>query len=74
MQLEEQQTIDPPAEIDTEEIGQWIATDDSSPVSNKDIITEVREHFRRGTSPVSLHFTWRQCDNPEKNLELSSSF
>lgn len=53
---EEPTAFDPPAEISTEEFEQWIATDDSVPVSepvtDEDIGAEVREHFGVGTDAV----------------------
>ncbi|XP_030265085.1 tigger transposable element-derived protein 6-like [Sparus aurata] len=51
---EEPTTVDPPAEISTDEFEQWILSDDSTPVSepvtDEDIISEVQERFGAGTS------------------------
>ena len=51
---EEPTTVDPPAEISTDEFEQWIVGDDSTPVSepvtDEDIISEVQERFGAGTS------------------------
>ncbi|KAG7273270.1 hypothetical protein CRUP_009698, partial [Coryphaenoides rupestris] len=46
---EEPNTVDPPAEVSAEEFEQWITADDNTPVSepvtDEDIIAEVRERF-----------------------------
>lgn len=50
---EEPTTVDPPAEISTDEFEQWIVSDDSTPVSepmtDEDIISEVLRAARRRT-------------------------
>ena len=57
LQEEELKTVDPPAEMSTEEFEQWIAIDDSTPVSepvtDEAIITEVRKRFGVGATAAA---------------------
>ena len=69
---EEPTTVDPPAEISTDEFEQWIVSDDSTPVSepvtDEDIISEVQECFGAGTSATCSEEEEEEEDEEEETV------